>query len=126
MIYCLTPSTHRTIWGGKKLEVLKNLPRIIDADPFGETWEISTLPSGPSLYEGKTLEIDSAIEELPYMVKLIDTGKALSVQVHPDDEYARLHENSSGKAECYIIIEALENAILYLGLKPGIFFRRNS
>ena len=120
MIYCLTPSTHRTIWGGKKLEVLKNLPRIIDADPFGETWEISTLPSGPSLHEGKPLEIDSAIEELPYMVKLIDTGKALSVQVHPDDEYARIHENSSGKAECYIIIEALENAILYLGLKPGV------
>ena len=120
MIYCLTPSTHRTIWGGKKLASLKNLAHVADADPFGETWEISILPSGPSLCEGKSLEIDSSIEELPYMVKLIDTGKALSVQVHPNDEYARVHENSSGKAECYIIIEALENAILYLGMKPGV------
>ena len=120
MIYYLTPSTHRTIWGGKKLEVLKKLSHIADAAPFGETWEISTLPNGPSLCEGKPLEIDASIEELPYMVKLIDTGAALSIQVHPDDEYASLHENSKGKAECYIIIAAEENAILYLGLKPGV------
>lgn len=120
MIYYLTPSTHRTIWGGKKLEHLKGLPHVSGADPYGETWEISTLSNGPSLCAGKPLVIDSNVEELPYMVKLIDTGAALSIQVHPNDEYARLHENSSGKAECYIIIEALENAILYLGMKPGV------
>jgi mannose-6-phosphate isomerase len=120
MIYYLTPSAHRTIWGGKKLGPLKNLPQVPGADPYGETWEISTLPNGPSLCEGKPLVIDSNVEELPYMVKLIDTGAALSIQVHPDDEYARLHENSSGKAECYIILAAEENAILYLGMKPGV------
>ena len=120
MIYYLTPSTHRTIWGGKKLEVLKKLLPVTDAAPLGETWEISTLPNGPSLCEGKPLEINTSVEELPYMVKLIDTGAALSIQVHPNDDYARLHENSSGKAECYIIIAAQENAILYLGMKPGV------
>ena len=98
MIYYLTPSTHRTIWGGKKLEVLKNLLPVTDAAPLGETWEISTLPNGPSLCEGKPLEINTSVEELPYMVKLIDTGAALSIQVHPNDDYARIHENSSGKA----------------------------
>lgn len=120
MIYYLSPSIHRVIWGGKKLEYLKKLPHNKGADPYGETWEISTLQNGPSLCDGLPLVIDESVEELPYMVKLIDTGAALSIQVHPDDEYARVHENSSGKAECYIIIEALENAILYLGLKPGV------
>lgn len=120
MIYYLTPSAHRTIWGGKKLGPLKSLPLVPGADPYGETWEISTLPNGPSLCEGQPLVIDSNIEDLPYMVKLIDTGAALSIQVHPNDEYALLHENSSGKAECYIILAAEENAILYLGMKPGV------
>ncbi len=120
MIYYLTPSIHRTIWGGKKLEHLKNLPHVDGADPYGETWEISILPKGPSLVNGKNLEIDESVEELPYMVKLIDTGAALSIQVHPDNEYARVHENSSGKAECYVILEAEKNAILYLGMKPGV------
>lgn len=120
MIYYLTPSIHRTIWGGKKLEHLKNLPQLDGADPYGETWEISILPKGPSLCGGVKFEINESIEELPYMVKLIDTGAALSIQVHPDDEYARLHENSSGKAECYVILEAEKNAILYLGMKPGV------
>ena len=120
MIYYLTPSTHRTVWGGKKLEALKKLSHVNGAAPFGETWEISTLPNGPSHCEGKPLDINESIEELPYMVKLIDTGAALSIQVHPDDAYARLHENSRGKAECYIIIAAEKDAILYLGMKPGV------
>lgn len=120
MIYYLTPSAHRTIWGGKKLEHIKNLPVDGSADPYGETWEISILPKGPSLCEGKKLEIDESVEELPYMVKLIDTGAALSIQVHPNDEYARVNENSSGKAECYVILEAEAGAILYLGMKPGV------
>ncbi len=119
MIYDLTPSAHRTIWGGHKLESLKKLPKNAALDPYGETWEISVHPQGPSFVNGQKLSV-SSFEELPYLVKLIDTGKALSIQVHPDDEYARLHEKSSGKAECYVIISAEEEALLYLGLKPGV------
>ncbi|TDP53336.1 mannose-6-phosphate isomerase [Bacteriovorax stolpii] len=119
MIYYLTPSAHRTIWGGQHLESLKNLPVSRGADPYGETWEISVHPQGPSFCQGKKLEVSSHAE-LPYLVKILDTSKNLSVQVHPDDEYARVHENSSGKAECYVIIACERNAILYLGMKPGV------
>lgn len=115
MIYCLTPSVQRKIWGGKNLESIKNLPVFTGADPVGETWEISTHREGPSFHQGKTLDLD-----LSYLVKLIDTGDELSVQVHPGDEYARAHENSSGKTECWLILASERRAGIYLGLKPGV------
>jgi mannose-6-phosphate isomerase len=120
MIYHLGPNVQRRIWGGKHLEYLKNLPSEHGVDPVGETWEISIHPEGPSLFDGKKLIIDEQNEELPYLVKLLDTGDELSIQVHPGDEYARLHEESTGKTECWFILQAEKNAGIYLGLKPNI------
>jgi mannose-6-phosphate isomerase len=103
MIKELSPSIVRKIWGGKKLEKMKSLPitspKIVS--PIGETLEI---------FE----------KYLPYLAKFIDTSDELSIQVHPGDEYARIHENSSGKTECWIILEANNNAGVYLGLKPDV------
>lgn len=117
MIYSLTPFVQRTIWGGNKLAHFKKLLGSNEL-PVGETWEVSSHPAGRSLIEGRPLE--RPYEQLPYLVKLIDTGAALSVQVHPDDEYARKNENSSGKTECWIILESEPGAGIYLGLKEGI------
>lgn len=119
MIYHLEPNIQRKIWGGKKLESLKNVLSQQNADPVGETWEISIHPDGPSLHEGAVFKLEKN-EELPYLVKLIDTGHELSVQVHPDDAYAKIHENSSGKSECWLILEASGETGIYLGLKPGV------
>jgi mannose-6-phosphate isomerase len=120
MIYHLTPTVQRKIWGGKNLERLKKLENIPGTDPFGETWEISIHPDGPSFHNNNKLEIQTPIEELTYLVKLIDTGDALSVQVHPGDEYARVHEGSSGKSESWLILSTEENSVIYLGLKNGV------
>ncbi|MBC7713217.1 MAG: hypothetical protein H7177_07755 [Rhizobacter sp.] len=120
MIYHLAPTAQRKIWGGKNLEIIKKLPHVANAEPFGETWEISVHPDGPSFHNGKALVVQDRFEELTYLVKLIDTGDALSVQVHPGDEYARLHENSSGKSECWLILSAEKNALIYLGMKDGV------
>ena len=120
MIYHLRPNVQRKIWGGQNLDSLKNLPPQKDLDPIGETWEISIHRDGPSFFQEKKLEIKENIEELTYLVKLIDTGAALSVQVHPDDEYALKNENSSGKSECWLILKSSENAGIYLGLKDGV------
>lgn len=101
MIKVHKPSIVRKIWGGKKLESWKHL----------ET-------SGSSVPVGETLEIFE--ESLPYLAKFIDTSDVLSIQVHPGDDYARLHENSSGKTECWIILEAGPGAGIFLGLKEGV------
>ncbi len=118
MIYSLRPSIQQKIWGGTKLAKFKNITEKNDL-PIGETWEVSTHADGPSfLPNGFALKYP--YEKLPYLVKFIDTGEALSIQVHPDNEYARKFENSSGKSECWLIIDSLPGSGVYLGLKPGV------
>ena len=119
MLVRLSPSVQRKIWGGKKLEKLKNIPANPSAiEDVGETWEISIHKDGPSFVNEKALSLSES--ELPYLVKLIDTSDELSVQVHPGDEYAKKHENSLGKSECWLILDAEAGAGIYLGLKDGV------
>jgi mannose-6-phosphate isomerase len=105
MIKVHKPVIVRKIWGGKKLETWKQLSA-------GSSAENDSVPIG------ETLEIFD--ESLTYLAKFIDTSDELSIQVHPGDDYARAHENSSGKTECWIILEADKGAGIFLGLKKGI------
>lgn len=124
------------LWGGRNLEKLgRTLPEGIVA----ESWEISAHPDGVSIiangeFAGMTLpdliiklgkEIigtklpESYIHQFPLLIKLIDANQKLSVQVHPDDEYARAHEGGYGKNEVWYIIAANPGAEIIYGLKPG-------
>jgi mannose-6-phosphate isomerase len=102
------------IWGGFKLNKFKNLG--LDSK-IGETYEVSTHKSGNSKIADKEL---SHFLDLSYLIKFIDTSDNLSIQVHPDDSYAKAHENDRGKLEAWIILEAQEGAGLYLGFKDGV------
>ena len=108
--FLLKPSGKDYLWGGTRLrdDFSKDLP----ITPFAESWECSTHPDGPSWaasgpFIGRKL-IDIIKEHpeyigshparsedggIPILLKLIDAKKNLSVQVHPDDEYAFTHEN---------------------------------
>lgn len=119
MIYTLGPSIHRKIWGGHKLAKLKHIKEENEVLPIGETWEISTRSDGASKISGG-MEISKLFQNLTYLVKFIDTNDDLSVQVHPNDEYAKIHENSLGKTECWLITHAELGAGIYLGLKEGV------
>ena len=114
----MTPFLSHKIWGGNLLKKLKNINAIADTqDPLGESWEVSSLSDGSSKIGEKLL---SELCELSYLVKFIDTSANLSIQVHPDDDYAKAHENSSGKTECWLILDSIENGGIYLGLKSGV------
>jgi mannose-6-phosphate isomerase len=139
MLYPLKfkPVYKNYIWGGRALEKFKDeLPEGIIA----ECWEVSCHPGGPNIvangnYAGRTLpdlfkQFGRAIagnalsqrdaERFPLLVKLIDAKDKLSVQVHPDDLYAGVHENGEyGKSEGWYIIEASPGAELIYGLVPG-------
>ncbi|MDC1174768.1 class I mannose-6-phosphate isomerase [Bacteriovoracaceae bacterium] len=110
------PFIVQKIWGSDKLAKLKGLS-LVD---LGETWEVSNLEEGPSQVNGKPLSELTIESELPYLVKFIDTNDHLSVQVHPHDDYARMVENSSGKTECWIILDSVEGAGIYLGFNENV------
>jgi len=125
------------VWGGRNMEKLgRKLPPGIVA----ESWEISAHPDGVSLVANGELAGNSLIElvakfgrallgtelenkfrgRFPLLIKLIDADRKLSVQVHPNDAYAALHENGeSGKTEMWYIIAAKPGAKLVYGLQPG-------
>ena len=128
------PIFKQYIWGGSALADRFGKPI---ADNFAaESWEISCHPDGPctianGAYAGMQLQeaLDKYPNELlgntryetfPLLVKLLDANQDLSVQVHPDDAYANLHENGSlGKTEMWYVIDAKPDAKLVYGLKPG-------
>ncbi len=56
------------------------------------------------------------MDRFPLLIKIIDAKDDLSIQVHPDDAYAKVHENGSlGKTECWFILDCKENATLVVG-----------
>lgn len=124
----LTPVFQERIWGGQKLKNLFGYS--IPYERTGECWAVSAHPNGQSIikngpYEGKTLgELWTSQPELfrsqstvfPLLTKILDASDDLSVQVHPDDEYAGKHENGElGKTECWYIVEADPGAEIIYG-----------
>ena len=125
----LKPYFSHTIWGGKKLR--EEFGYDEPGDDIGECWGISAHPAGESTvlggeYDGKRLSElwnehrelfgNAAGDRFPLLVKIIDARDDLSIQVHPDDEYAGLHENGSlGKKECWYVLDCPEDAELVVG-----------
>ena len=91
--------------------------------PWGyEHWIISTHSAGEAKVDSSTefignKNLSSIVgKEYPIMVKIIQADEILSVQVHPNDEYANKKENSNGKTECWYILDAEKDASLIYGI----------
>ncbi|MGL4987584.1 MAG: type I phosphomannose isomerase catalytic subunit [Treponemataceae bacterium] len=96
---------------------VKKLTPFVSEKVWGyEHWLVSTLKHGQSCYNGKNLS-EVLQKDYPLLIKVIQANDKLSVQVHPNDEYAKKYENSYGKTECWYILEATEGAKLVSGLK---------
>lgn len=125
----LYPAYKDYLWGGEKLKT--KFGKNTDTEPLAESWELSFHEAGPTrIADGRTLAEAVSPEDLgkkarkfdrfPLMIKLIDAKDDLSVQVHPSDEYALINEKSLGKTEMWYIIEAEQNAGIYLGFKRKV------
>ena len=130
----LEPVGKDYLWGGTRLR--EEYGKKIDLTPLAETWECSVHPDGKSViangeYKGRTLAdvlkehpeylgSKASNGELPVLIKFIDAKKDLSVQVHPDDEYARVHEHQNGKTEMWYVIDAVEGASLIYGFRHNV------
>ena len=133
-MFKLTAPLKDYIWGGNNL---KEKYGKVSAGIVAESWELSTHPDGESIVSGgpfNGIKLSDVLKEhpeycrlgassfdtLPILFKLIDSSSPLSVQVHPDDLYARKTENSLGKTECWYILDATEDSFIYLGLNSDI------
>ena len=134
-----TPVLKNYLWGGRNLAKFgRKLPA---EEIVAESWEIAAHQDGESrvdngIYRGsslpdlqRTLGLDligrknSWAQErgkFPWLIKLLDANRSLSVQVHPNDAYALRHEkNELGKTEMWVVLHAEPQAKIILGVKKG-------
>lgn len=131
------PIYKEMLWGGQKMAAV--LGRELPYTHTGESWDISCRPNemgvvsnGPlagrrfqdildedrKKYLGRAL---SGQEEFSLLVKIIDANDNLSVQVHPDDTYAKKAEcYPYGKNEMWYVLDAPEDGRLIIGLRPEV------
>ncbi|MBR4283007.1 MAG: class I mannose-6-phosphate isomerase [Clostridia bacterium] len=132
----LKPAVKDYLWGGTKLKTEFCLET--SNDIAAEGWMLSCHKDGHSIvsngkYEGKSLsevislwgdeslgERAKKYDEFPILIKLIDAKQKLSVQVHPDDEYALENEGEFGKTEMWYVVDCEENAQLIYGFTHDI------
>lgn len=127
------------IWGGRNLET--KLGRPLPAGQIAESWEIAGHEDGTTVvangrFAGMPLtDLQQQLGldligsrnawahergKFPLLIKLLDANTQLSVQVHPDDDYALAHEgNELGKTEMWMVLHAAPDATIILGVKTG-------
>ncbi len=127
------------IWGGRNLE--RRLGRSLPPGNVAESWEVAAHEEGASVvsngrFAGQPLTAVHATLGLdligtnnawaqergkfPLLVKLLDANDKLSVQVHPDDDYALAHEgNELGKTEMWVVLHAEPDTQVILGVRAG-------
>lgn len=131
----LDPAFKDNLWGGTKLRTV--FGKKCDYDIIAESWELSAHPDGPSriadgrykgMLFGDYLSIIGkeslgwkcqAQDRFPILIKFIDAKQALSVQIHPDDEYALENEGEYGKNEMWYVVDSEPGSYLYCGLKKN-------
>ncbi len=110
------------IWGGNRLK--SEYGKVADLDKIAESWELTVRHDGMNViengeYAGMTLGeyLGDKAEGFPLLIKLIDACDKLSIQVHPDDTYAKEKEGEYGKTEMWYIVDAEPGAKLVYGLR---------
>lgn len=132
-IIFLNPVFKRMIWGGDRFG--KDFPYEIPGHDTGECWTVSAHSNGDcvvkqGVYEGMPLSRlwmehpelfgNLSKDRFPLLVKMIDAKTDLSIQVHPDDAYAHIHEHGSlGKTECWYILDCEQDSKLVIGHNAG-------
>lgn len=125
------------VWGGRDLERFGyDMPE----GRIGEAWTIADHPNGTTkVMNGELagLGLDQVREQFgkeffgpkgfsektgrfPLLIKLLDCQDDLSVQVHPNDDYAGLPKGELGKTEMWYVLDAKPGAKIIYGLKEGV------
>lgn len=132
----LIPATVEAVWGGTRLMDGKWNKKGVGAN-IAESWELACHEKGESMivngeFSSRKLsgvlldnpdflgKKDKEFSFFPILVKLIDSKDNLSIQVHPNDEYAMRVEGEYGKTEMWYIVDAKKGGGVYCGFKEPI------
>lgn len=132
----LAPAYKDFLWGGERLKTL--FGKECEYDVVAESWELSAHEAGlakiaSGRHKGSTFAKYlhtlgkekwgwkcQSLPDFPILVKLIDAKERLSVQVHPDDEYALSYENQYGKNEMWYVLDCEDGAGIYCGFNRDV------
>lgn len=132
----LRPSYKNYTWGGNRLVDILGMKS--KTFPTAEAWVLSSHADGECYIENgqfsgmkfsemlkkagkKILGNNSAsLKTFPILIKLIDTKQALSLQVHPSNDYTLKHESQSGNTKMWYILDSARNSYIYYGFKEKI------
>lgn len=132
----LQPAYKDSLWGGTKLRDIYGMN--CDYDVIAESWQMSAHPAGQSIVASgrhKGLTFGDYLETVgkdvlgwkcesqirfPMLVKFIDARENLSVQVHPNDDYALENEDEYGKNEMWYVVNADPGSGLYVGFNRNV------
>ncbi len=132
------PIFKEKIWGGTKLKSVLN--KKLQSNKVGETWEVSGFKNNLSVVlnghlSGRNINeilevykqdlVGKKIYEsfgnfFPLLIKFIDASEDLSVQVHPDDDFAMEKHNENGKNEMWFVVDADADAEIIVGVKKSL------
>lgn len=128
------------IWGGRRLGSVLGKP-IGDQPRYAESWEVVDHGADQSVVSegalaGKSLHqlieqfgpklmgsdwSGAGIDGFPLLLKYLDCNRVLSVQVHPNDAYARqMSPPDLGKTEAWYVVDAEPGSVIYAGLAEGV------
>jgi len=132
----LEPAFKDNLWGGTKLRDIYG--KNCDYEVIAESWELSTHKAGQSIIssgQNKGMLLGEYINlvgdnilgwkcdhysKFPLLIKFIDAKDKLSIQVHPNDDYALLNENEYGKNEMWYVVDCELDSYLYCGFNKDI------
>lgn len=131
----LNPVFKEIVWGGERLK--NGYGYESDLNNIAEAWVLSARNDGDNTVKNGEYANKSFTEliknhpeflgkkgekynEFPLLIKFIDAKSDLSIQVHPDDDYARIHENSLGKTEAWYVLDCSDDAELIYGFNKEI------
>ena len=132
----LAPAFKDYLWGGTRIR--DELGKNCDYDIIAESWELSAHADGVSKVSGGKFDgmyFNDYLEAIggealgwkcqhydrfPILIKFIDATNPLSIQIHPDDEYALKNEGEYGKNEMWYVMDCDEDAFIYYGTKGTV------
>lgn len=114
------------MWGGgKRLE--EEFHYVTDVKPLGEVYNVVALQGHADcpvpemnctlseLYKAEPSWFECETEELPVRVNILDPMADLSIQIHPDDEFARTYNGGRGKPEAWVILDTPKDGMIEFG-----------